>query len=127
MAHLLASFMGMGLDPELAKDYWLGSEEPWNAEHDVASRFAKLAYIYAASAVVQIGIPGISIIAVSALLHTPRGDALQIPIMAWYVATILVLCGIAIGFFMAYLAWRRVVKQRRSTAVRGRTLSDKEK
>lgn len=115
LAHLAASFMGMGLDPELAKDYWLGKDEPWNATHDVTNRFAKLAYMYSASAVVQIGVPIFLLIAISSLIRTPRGAPFQIPSMAWRINAVLMLCGIATGLLMAFFAWRRIKKQRRAT------------
>jgi hypothetical protein len=114
LAHLLAAFMGMGFDPELAKDYWLGREEPWSAEQDVPSRFAKLAYMYAASAITQVGIPWVLMVVIAELFRTPPSQSLRLSAFAWYLAAGFTLFAIAVGLLMAFLAWRRVMKERKS-------------
>ena len=63
-AHLLAAASGMGFDPELAKDYWLGREEPWNSDSAVRGRLLKLIYLYVASAVIQMGVPAVLLVSI---------------------------------------------------------------
>ena len=82
LAHLLAAPAGMGLDSELAKDFWFGHEEPWSATQNVQSRLAKLAYMYMASAIAHVGIPLLIFAVIFELVRTPQGMGFQFSVFS---------------------------------------------
>ena len=113
IAHFLAAATGMGFDPELAKDYWLGTEEPWSAEQEISNRFLKLAYMYVASAVVQIGIPAVLLISILGRLGKRANESHEQALLVWGIAAVIVLCGIASGILIAFFVWRKITNQRK--------------
>jgi hypothetical protein len=114
LAHLLAGATGMGFDLELAKDYWCGSEEPWNAEQAVRGRLPKLIYLYVASAVIQIGVPAVLLISILGYLGFRAGGGRQDAIFVWIIIAGITLFGVVIGVLIAFFVWLRIGRQRRA-------------
>jgi len=114
LAHLLAAATGMGFDPELAKDYWFGREEPWNAEHAVRCRLLKLIYLYIASAVIQIGVPAVLLVSILGYFGFRAGGSHQDVLFVWIIIAGIVLFGSAVGVLIAFFVWLKISRQRRS-------------
>lgn len=115
LAHLLAVFMGMGLDAELAKDYWTGQVEPWNARHDVRHRFVKLAYLYLISSAVQIGIPMFILALAFDLYRAAPGAAFQLSGFSLAVAAGITLFSMIFGLLISLFQWRKINQERAET------------
>ncbi|WP_454908051.1 hypothetical protein [Variovorax gossypii] len=107
----MAAPTGMGLDPELARDFWFGQEEPWNAEQDIQSRLAKLAYIHMAAAIFHVGIPLFMFAIIFEIIRTPQGAAFQLSEFSMYAVGGITVITMALGLLIALFEWRKIIRQ----------------
>lgn len=104
--HLFFSFMGRGLDPEFAQDFWFWTGKPWEDDKSVKYRFLKILYIFIISALLQSIIPLAFIFGLGFLIWRWSGF-----LYSWMALSGLVVCG---AVFIATIEWwkiRRKIKR----------------
>ena len=88
LQHTLATLSGRGFSRDLASDFW-PREALWSADAPVSLRWAKLAYVYTASAVAQIVLP---LVLVALIIDLTKG----LPFEWW-----LIMFGVGAGLGLA--------------------------
>lgn len=110
--HAIAPFTGEGFSDKLARDFWLAGENLWSPEDKISWRWLKLLWVYSASAVAQICVPG--------CLVLMGLEALSISKVSFGYGLI---GGAAIGFFFAVLIatvrWISIRRARNSIFSKG--------
>jgi len=97
----------MSFNPRLNRDYWLGDEEPWSAQQEISWRFLKIVYLYFIAAIVQIGIPLYTVVAIGQVIRK-GGEGLIFPPILWMILAVLMALVFLVGFVLAFFEWREI-------------------
>ncbi|MDA7418218.1 hypothetical protein PGB34_17775 [Xenophilus arseniciresistens] len=112
MKHLIAPFLGHGLDSELAKDYWWGKNKPWDPSIKVPHRLLKLVWIYVASATVQVVFVGVMILLLFEVRNKIKTGELEIFSSMWILASYIFLGIYVIAILIALFEYVKIIKKK---------------
>lgn len=119
-SHIFAAFMGCAFDSELAKDYWLTKNKPWDYLVAVKFRFLKFLYIYSASATIQCVIPVLLIFSIFELKEKIVTGYYRFHGTIWGIAGIIIAVSYLVGLIMAAVEYYKTRKKMNRMASRTR-------